>query len=53
MDGIFYRHLQELLEEGQCFAQEPMGRHTTFRAGGPADYYVRPARRQIQPVLSL
>ena len=30
-----------------------MKKHTTFQAGGPAEYYVRPKRSQIQPVLSL
>ena len=53
MDNNFIEQLQNVLEEGQVSLQEPMERHTTFRAGGPADYFVRPKRRQIQPVVSL
>lgn len=53
MDSNFISQLQDLLEDGQLFLQEPMEKHTTFRAGGPADYFVRPVRRQIQPILSL
>lgn len=53
MDNHFIEQLQNVLEEGQVSLQEPMERHTTFRAGGPADYFVRPKRRQIQPVVSL
>lgn len=53
MDSNFIRQLQELLEDGQLFLQEPMENHTTFRAGGPADYFVRPKRQQVQPIISL
>ena len=28
--------------EGKVLYQEPLSRHTTFRIGGPADYYVMP-----------
>ena len=31
------------LAAGGVFRKEPMSGHTTFRAGGAADYYVRPA----------
>lgn len=31
------------LAGGQVFKAEPMSRHTTFRIGGPADWYVAPA----------
>ena len=53
VDNHFIEQLQNVLEEGQLSLQEPMERHTTFRTGGPADYFVRPKRRQIQPVVSL
>jgi UDP-N-acetylmuramate dehydrogenase len=32
----------ELLGEEQVLVQEPMSRHTTFRIGGPADYFLLP-----------
>lgn len=34
--------LQKLLGEEKVRVQEPMASHTTFRIGGPADYYVMP-----------
>ncbi len=35
------KDLQELLR-GQVRLHEPMSRHTTFRAGGPADIFIQP-----------
>ena len=34
--------LQKLLGEAKVLTQEPMASHTTFRIGGPADYFVMP-----------
>lgn len=31
-----------ILGEKNVFTEEPMSRHTTFRVGGPADYFVTP-----------
>lgn len=53
MNEVFLGQLREILNSDQCFTQEEMKRHTTFRVGGPAEYYVRPKRSQIQSVLSL
>lgn len=53
MNPTFLKALQELLEEGQCALQEPMSKHITFRVGGPADCYVRPALSQIPEVIGL
>ena len=36
----FFQALSQVLRDEQVRVQEPMSRHTTFRAGGPADYYV-------------
>ena len=33
----------ELLGEERVFIDEPMNRHTTFRIGGPADYFLVPS----------
>lgn len=38
--------LHKLFGEAQVKAQEPMASHTTFRIGGPADYYVIPKTPQ-------
>lgn len=37
-----YEKLCDLLGEESVFADEPMSRHTTFRIGGPADYFAVP-----------
>lgn len=34
--------LQKILGEAKVLTEEPMASHTTFRIGGPADYYVMP-----------
>lgn len=49
----FEEKLRQILTENQIFVQEPMSGHTTFRVGGPADYYLRPGAGQAAPVLSL
>ena len=37
-----------------CLCQEPLSRHTTFRIGGPADYYVMPdSVEQCKQVIAL
>lgn len=53
LNEIFSEQLRKILGEEQYSIQEPMSRHITFRVGGPADYYVRPGREQIQPVAAL
>ena len=49
----FEEKLRQILTEDQIFLQEPMSGHTTFRVGGPADYYLRPGAGQAAPVLAL
>lgn len=39
---MFYDKLCGVLAPERIKTGEDMGRHTTFRAGGPADYYVEP-----------
>lgn len=39
---MFYDKLCNVLVPDQIKTDEDMGRHTTFRTGGPADYYVEP-----------
>lgn len=37
-----YDKVAAIVGEGNVFADEPMSRHTTFRIGGNADYFVKP-----------
>ncbi len=39
---MIYQRLCEIAGETNVCVQEPMSRHTTFRIGGPADYFVLP-----------
>ena len=49
----FYDEITTALPELQVLKDEPMSRHTTFRIGGPADYFVCPDREQIAAVLAV
>lgn len=37
-----YEELCGILGQENVYTEEPMGRHTTFRVGGPADFFVTP-----------
>lgn len=41
--SVSYNGLCELVPAGEVRQKEPMSRHTTFRAGGSAAYFVEPA----------
>ena len=49
----FYDEITTALPELQVLKDEPMSRHTTFRIGGPADYFVCPDRERIAAVLAV
>lgn len=49
----FYDEITTALPELKVLKDEPMSRHTTFRIGGPADYFVCPDREQIAAVLAV
>lgn len=49
----FYKEITTTLPELEVKKEEPMSRHTTFRIGGPADYFVCPGREQIAKVLRI
>lgn len=40
--AVFYDKLLKTAEESQIKTKEEMNKHTTFRVGGPADYFVTP-----------
>lgn len=42
MNSIFYDKLITILDKEKVYLDEPMKKHTTFRVGGPADYFVTP-----------
>lgn len=46
--------LTQILAPERVKAEEPMSRHTTFRVGGPADYFVEPeTAEELRSVLQL
>lgn len=47
----FEEALWNLTEEKRIFKEEPMAKHTTFRVGGPAEYYLMPDRRELPEVI--
>lgn len=50
----FFNALESKLSGERIRVGEPMSRHTTFRVGGPADYYVEPENTaQLAAVLGL
>lgn len=53
MEG-FYEQLCQVLDQAQVRCDESMSRHTTFRTGGPAAYFVEPATAgELAAVLEL
>ena len=51
---MFLEKLETILPEERLREKELMDTHTTFRTGGPADYYVEPENReQLAAVLAL
>lgn len=54
MREAIIKELEQLVSGEQILLNEPMAAHTTFRIGGPADVFVRPASaEQLQAVMAL
>lgn len=54
MNLNFYDKLTEYIEEKRIYKDEPMRKHTTFRIGGNADYFVVPkTEEEIRNVIRL
>lgn len=49
----FDKEIRTILEEHQILQQERLDKHTTFRMGGPADYFLQPRSEQIVDVITL
>lgn len=47
------KELETILGEDRILLQEPMSRHTTFRAGGPAELFLTPDAGQLPGTLKL
>lgn len=45
--------LEQILNKEQILKNEPMDRHTTFRVGGPADYFLLPTVESLPDVLDI
>lgn len=54
MNLNFYEKLRNIIDENCIYKDELMKKHTTFRVGGPADYFVTPkTNEQINQLISL
>ncbi|MEG1361554.1 MAG: UDP-N-acetylmuramate dehydrogenase [Lachnospiraceae bacterium] len=53
MGKDFLSDLEELLDREQILTEELMSRHTTFRVGGPAEFYLQPRADQIGGIFSI
>ncbi len=49
----FENKLLEIMSAEQIRINEPMSSHTTFRIGGPADYYLTPSIEHVADVIAL
>ena len=50
MDGLYDRLIQ-IAGEDAVFRNEPMSKHTSFRIGGPAEYYIAPKTEECLKAL--
>ena len=54
MNFDLYNKLVQVTDEKRVFKDEPMKKHTTFRVGGNADYFVMPkSASEIKAIVEL
>ena len=54
MNQNFYDKLNNVIAKDSILIDEPMSRHTTFRVGGPADFFVTPkAKGEVRDVIRI
>ena len=53
MNQTFVKSVTEQLPQLSLLQDEPMKKHTTFRIGGPADYYAEPDVSQISKLIEI
>ena len=53
MSEYFFDYLRTIVKEGSVKKDEPMSAHTTFKVGGPADYFIIPGNeKELSEVIS-
>ena len=53
MNQTFVKSVTEQLPKLGLLQDEPMKKHTTFRIGGPADYYAEPDMSRISKLIEM
>lgn len=54
MNLVFYNKIKDIIEENRIYVDEPMKKHTTFRVGGAADYFVVPkTKEEVKNIVAL
>ena len=54
MNQNFYDKLNNVIAKDSILIDEPMSRHTTFRVGGPTDFFVTPkAKEEVRDVICI
>lgn len=54
MNQSFYDKLNNVIGKDSILIDEPMSRHTTFRVGGPADFFVTPkVKEEVRDVIRI
>ncbi len=54
MNLTFYNRMMDIIEKERIYTNEPMKKHTTFRVGGEADFFVTPKTiEEIQKIVAL
>lgn len=54
MNLVFYNQLIQIIDKAHVLLDEPMKKHTTFRVGGNADYFVMPkTTEEVRNIVSL
>lgn len=54
MNSMFLNSLKKILNENCIYTEEPMKKHTTFRVGGNADFFVTPTtKEEVRAIISL
>ena len=54
MNQNIYNQMIQIIDKERVLIDEPMKKHTTFRVGGNADYFVMPRTTQeVQQVVAL
>ncbi len=53
MNQHFFECLMGIIPKEEILVDEPMKRHTTFRIGGNADFYISPDKEQLKQALQL